>query len=274
MIPVLRRARCTLAALSLLLLGFSAAALGAPPAGVTLDVFAAASLADVFGDLGRQFEKAHPGFAVRFNLAGSQQLATQIEQGAPADVFASADQAWMDHVKEHSLLAGEAAVFARNHLVVVVPRTNPARIERLQDLARRGVKMVIGADAVPVGRYGRQALQNLSAASGFERDYATRVLGNVVSEEENVKSVLAKVQLGEADAGIVYVSDVSPALARYVRTLEIPADANVLATYPIAVVQGSRQPDAARDFVALVLSADGQSALRRHGLIPVAGDTK
>jgi len=136
------------------------------------------------------------------------------------------------------------------------------------------VKVVLGAEAVPVGTYSRQALQNLSRASDFSPDFAARVLSNVVSEEENVKSVLGKVQLGEADAGIVYASDVTPAFARFVRVFEIPPSANVVAAYPIAVLRGSKLPEAAREFVALVLSAEGQEILRRRGLIPVRGDAR
>jgi molybdate transport system substrate-binding protein len=236
----------------------------------TLRVFAAASLADAFGEIARQFESAHPGFSVQLDLAGSNQLATQIEQGATGDVFASADPRWMDHVQGLSLLASDPAVFARNRLVVIVPRTNPARIGRLQDLARRGVKVVMGAQAVPVGAYSREALEKLERMRGFSPGFARAVLANVVSEEENVKSVAGKVQLGEVDAGLVYRSDVTHSLARFVRVLEIPDSANVIATYPIAVVKNARQPAAARDFVALVLSVEGQEILRRHGLIPAA----
>jgi molybdate transport system substrate-binding protein len=246
----------------------------AQAADAALRVFAAASLADAFGEIGRAFERSHPGTAVRLNLAGSQQLAIQIEQGASADVFASADTRWMDYVNERKLIIGDPLVFARNRLVVIVPRTNPARIGRLQDLARRGIKMVLGADAVPVGRYSRQALQNLSNLDGFDSNYAGRVLANVVSEEENVKSVLTKVQLGEADAGIVYLSDVTPALSRYVRTFEIPAAAAILASYPIVVVKDAKQPAAAQEFVELVLSADGQKVLASHGLLPAADAAK
>jgi molybdate transport system substrate-binding protein len=261
------------AALALVLAAALAIATAAGPAaaergGATLRVFAAASLADAFGEIGGQFEKSHPGLSVELNLAGSQQLATQLEQGAAADVFASADERWMAYARERSLLAGEPAIFARNRLVVVIPRTNPARIGRLQDLVRRGIKLVIGAEAVPVGKYSREVLQNLSRSAGFEPEFSRRVLANVVSEEENVKSVLGKVQLGEADAGMVYRSDVTPALARFVRVIEIPDSANVLATYPIAVVEGSRRKDVAGEFVSFVLSPAGQRVLGRRGLIP------
>lgn len=240
----------------------------AADARATLRVFAAASLADAFAELTREFERTHPGLAVQLNLAGSQQLATQLEQGATADVFASADSRWMDHVRVRSLLVGEPHRFARNRLVVIVPQANPGRITRLQDLARPGVKLVLGARAVPVGRYSREMLQNLVRVPGFDLDFARRVMANVVSEEENVRAVAGKVQLGEADAGIVYRSDVTPALARSVRVLEIPAGANVTASYPIAVLRAASQPQAARDFVALVLSPAGQRVLEGHGLIP------
>jgi len=245
----------------------SAEAKGPSPA---LRVFAAASLADAFREIAREFERAHPGLSVQLNLAGSNQLAAQLEQGAMGDVFASADQRWMDHVGSLSLIAGQPALFARNRLIVCVPRTNPARIERLQDLARPGVKVVIGAQAVPVGAYSRVALDKLGRTQGFPRDFARRVLANVVSEEENVKSVVGKVQLGEADAGLVYRSDVTRALARFVRVFEIPDSANVIASYPIAVVKDAPEPVAAQAFVALVLSPEGQGILRRHGLIPAA----
>ena len=257
------------ATLALLLTGATGATCAAGRSEATLRVFTAASLADGFAEIARRFEHTHPGLDVRLNLAGSQQLATQIEQGAVADVFASADTRWMDYVRERSLLAGDPRVFARNRLVVILPRANPARVVALRDLARRGVKLVIGAEAVPVGRYTREAFQNLARGEGFGADYERCVLANVVSEEENVKSVVGKVQLGEADAGVVYRSDVTPAVARSVRALEIPESANVIAAYPIASLRAARWPQAARDFIALVLSPEGQRILRRHGLIPV-----
>jgi molybdate transport system substrate-binding protein len=238
------------------------------PAPATLTVFAAASLTEAFQDLGRALERRQPGLRVRFNFAGSQQLALQLEQGAPADVFASADQRWMDYVADKGLVEREAPVFARNRLVVILPRTNPARIGSLPDLVRRGTKVVLAAEAVPVGRYSREALRKLAGADGFPAGYDRRVLDNVVSQEENVKSVVAKVQLGEADAGLVYRSDVTPAVARYVRLLEIPDRFNVIAEYPIALATGARNRELAREFVDLVRSEEGQGVLRQHGLIP------
>lgn len=240
------------------------------PAPSTLTVYAAASLTDAFKELGRTLEGSHPGLTVQFNFAGSQQLALQIEQGAPADVFASADQRWMDYAKEKGLVDGDAAIFARNRLAVIVPRTNPARIGRLQDLARRGTKVVMAAEAVPAGKYSGEALQKLAAAPGFPQGYDRRVLANVVSQEENVKSVVAKVQLGEADAGLVYRSDVTLAVSRFVRVFEIPDPYNVIASYPIAVLKAARNAEPARQFVELVSSDGGQRVLQRHGLLPVA----
>jgi molybdate transport system substrate-binding protein len=239
---------------------------GAAPS--VLTVFAAASLADAFEELGTLFQRGHPGITVRFNFAGSQQLAAQLEHGAAADVFASADQRWMDQVRRLGLAAGEPVVFAHNRLVVVTPAENPARIERLEDLARGGLKLVLAADAVPAGRYSREVLRNLSRRAGFGSDYARRVLANVVSEEESVKGVVAKVQLGEADAGMVYRSDVTPGLAAKFRVVDIPAAANVVASYPIAVLAASGALGAARAFVELVRGAEGRATLARHGLPP------
>jgi molybdate transport system substrate-binding protein len=233
----------------------------------TLNVFAAASLADAFTEIGHNLEKQRPGLTVRMNFAGSQALALQIEQGAAADVFASADERWMSYARDHGLVDGDASIFARNRLVVIVPKTNPARISKLKDLSRRGTKLVIGADAVPVGRYSRTVLKNLSKDPAYGDDFATQVLRNVVSEEENVKSVVGKVQLGEADAGMVYRSDVTPAISRYVKVFEIPERANVVASYPIAPVKEAKNADVAKAFIDLVTSDAGQKVLESHGLM-------
>lgn len=236
----------------------------------TLSIFAAASLTDAFKEIGGRLEARRPGLVVRMNSAGSQQLAVQLEHGARADVFAAADQHWMDYARDRGLVSGEIAVFARNRLVVIVPKTNPARIRRLQDLARGGLKFVLGAGLVPVGRYSRIVLKNLARDPAFGADFATLTLRNVVSEEENVKSVVGKVQLGEADAGIVYRSDITPSVARFVRMIEIPEGANIVTSYPIAVLKDAPNPEDAQAFVELVLSAEGQSILARRGLIPEA----
>lgn len=234
-----------------------------------LTVFAAASLVDAYTILGKVMEQRHPGLTVTFNFAGSQQLASQIEQGAGADVFASADQRWMDYVRQRGLVIGTPREFVRNLLVVIVPAENPGHVSRLQDLSRPGVKLVIGTEAVPAGKYSREALANLDHAPGFPATYSQQVLRNVVSEEDNVKGVVTKVQLGEADAGMVYRSDVTPAVAPKVHVIEIPRRYNVIASYPIALVKAGPNPDAGRQFIDLVLSPIGQRVLRDQNFIPV-----
>jgi len=235
----------------------------------TLIVFAAASLTDAFTQVADAFERRNPGLKVELDFAGSPNLALQIEQGAVADVFASADDRWMADVRDSGFVTDTPQVFAHNRLVVIVPTSNPARIDRLQDLARRGVKLVVAAAPVPAGRYGREMLLNLSRLDGFSSDFGRRALENVVSNEDNVKAVVAKVQLGEADAGIVYASDVTPDVSRHIRRLLIPEDANVLALYPVAVVKRAPSPAAAHAFIDLLLSPVGQRILQTSGFIPV-----
>ena len=249
----------TLAALAILVL--------APPlaAQQTLTVFAAASLGDAYRSLGIKFQATHPGTTVQFNFAGSQQLVLQLSQGAKADLFASADERWMQVAVDSGMIADHPVVFAHNRLVVIAPRGNPAGLERLQDLARAGVKVVLAADAVPVGHYSRQVLQKLSAAPGFGPRFGAQVLANTVSYEDNVKGIVAKVQLGEADAGMVYRSDATGPIASQVRVLDIPEQANVIATYPVGVLKASGAPELARAFLDLVLSPAGQSLLIRFG---------
>jgi molybdate transport system substrate-binding protein len=233
-----------------------------------LTIFAAASLTGAFNELADTLRHRVPDLHIDINYAGSQALALQIEQGAAADVFASADDHWMTVVRDSGLVNGEQPVFAHNRLVVIVPKTNPAHIVTLQDLARSGIKLVLADEAVPAGHYARIIPANLGRASGFPANYAQHVLGNVVSNEDNVKGVVAKVQLGEADAGIVYVSDVTPAVAKQVTRIEIPDAANVIADYPVTVLRRSADPGAARAFVDLLLSPTGQAVLVRNGFLP------
>lgn len=233
-----------------------------------ITVYAAASLRDAFLELGPLLERDAVRTRVRYNFAGSQQLAMQLEQGASADVFASADRRWMNHLEERNLTAGSPTIFAHNRLVVIVPRANPGRIRGLEDLGRPGVKLVLGAEAVPVGRYAREMLRRLEGRPGFPASYAVEVLANVVSQEENVKAVVAKVQLGEADAGFVYRSDVGPRLERELTVLEVPDAANVTASYAVVVLAGARDPAAARAFVDLLLGPEAGRVLSRHGLEP------
>ena len=238
-----------------------------PAKSIDLTVFAAASLTDAFVEIGQAFEGSHPGANVVFNFGGSQNLRTQLEQGAQADVFASASQKEMDAVVAAGLAApGAARTFVTNQLVVVLPNGNPGAVQTLQDLARPGLKLVLADEAVPAGRYAREVLDRLNAKYGAS--FRDDVLANVVSNEDNVKQVLAKVQLGEADAGIVYASDALA--ASELITIAIPAQANVVAEYPIAALAGAPSPALAAEFVDFVLSPEGQSILRKWGFTPVA----
>jgi molybdate transport system substrate-binding protein len=236
-----------------------------------LSVFAAASLREAFEEIGAQFEEVNAGVRVVFNFAGSQQLAQQIGQGAPADVFASANQAQMEEVvATGDVASGTEQVFARNQLVVIYPGDNPANLQGLQDLARPGVRLVLAAAEVPVGQYSMEFLEKASREPAFGEGFREGVLGNVASYEENVRAVLSKVSLGEADAGIVYTSDVAGAASEIGR-MEIPGELNTIAEYPIAAIQGSGQEELARQFIEYVLSEAGQTVLARYGFIPVKG---
>jgi len=209
-------------------------------------VFAAASLTDAFGAIAAPFERAHPNVRVRFSYGPSDGLAQQIRSGAPADVFAPAGEAWMDVVAKDPGVV-DRADFARNHLVIVIPSTNPGHIRSLHDLARPGVKLVLAAPGVPAGDYARRILRKAGIAHA--------ALANVVSNEVDVRGVLAKLDSGDGDAGIVYTTD-AQAAGTGILTVPIPSRLNVLATYPIAVVRGSPAASLARAFV-LTLRAAG-----------------
>ena len=234
-----------------------------------LTVMAAASLTGSFAELGALFEAAHPGVKVQFNFAGSQELVQQLDQGAPADVFASANQKQMNVAIESGRVGSEAPrPFVQNKLVVVFPSDNPAGLQGLEDLAKDNLKIVFAAKEVPVGQYTLDFLDKATSAGIKGSDYKDRVLANVVSYESNVKSVLTKVALGEADAGIVYLSDVTGPDAGKVGLIEIPDALNVIATYPIAIVKDSHYPELAQQFVDFVLSPEGQAVLVNYGFIP------
>jgi molybdate transport system substrate-binding protein len=240
------------------------------PGPVNLNVFAAASLTDAFGEIGKTFEAAHPGVTVVFNFAGSQQLAQQINEGAPADVFTSANKKQMGVVIEAGrVISGTQQTFAKNRLVVIFPKDNPTSLKELKDLASAGLKLVIAAKEVPVGQYALDFLDKAVADPAFGVTFKDDVLKNVVSYEENVKSVLTKVALGEADAGIVYLSDISGADADKVGQIDIPDALNVIAIYPIAPVKESKNPELAQAFIDLVLSQEGQDILAKYNFLPV-----
>ncbi|MCP4539425.1 MAG: molybdate ABC transporter substrate-binding protein [Chloroflexi bacterium] len=250
------------------MLPFSIGAVTKMPPAASLTVFAAASLTDVFREIGQEFEKTYPGTRVTLNFAGSQQLALQIEQGAQVDLFASANQRYMDRLVADGLAATDApTMFARNQMVIILPAENPGRVETLHDLARPDLKLIMAGEHVPVGAYARQVLGNLSSDPAYGSGYKEAVLANVISNEENVRQVVAKVQLGEADAGIVYCSNVTPALAGKLGEIDIPDRFNVTATYPIAVLKNAPNDDLARQFVQFALGPEGQRILQRWGFI-------
>ncbi len=239
------------------------------PAGKTLTVLAAASLTESFTELGKTFEAQHPEVKVAFSFAGSQQLAQQLDQGAPADVFASASKKYMDAAVTSNRVGKDVAKpFVYNRLVVIYPKDNPAGLKELKDLAKPGLKLDFAAKEVPVGQYSLDFLDKAVKDPAFGGMFKDDVLKNVVSYEENVKAVLTKVTLAEADAGIVYLSDISQEAAGKVGKLDIPVALNVIATYPIAPIQDSQNPELAQAFVDLVLSPDGQKVLEKYNFIP------
>jgi molybdate transport system substrate-binding protein len=217
-----------------------------------LSVFAAASLTEAFTQLGEDFTAAHPDVTVSFNFAGSNDLVTQLQQGAPADVLATADPKNMAAAGD--LVSAEQA-FAGNKLVIAVAPGDPEGISGLADLAREDLKVVLAAPEVPAGRYAAEALEKAG------------VTVRPVSLEVSVKGVVAKVSLGEADAGIVYVTDIDAANGK-LDGIAIPDDENVVAIYPIAAVAASEHADDAQAFLDLVLSAEGQEVLAANGFLP------
>jgi molybdate transport system substrate-binding protein len=254
--------RAAAALVATLCLALGAGAL-AGPASRDLVVFEAASLKEAFASLAARFEKDHPGVHVVTNAAGSQELRAQIEHGAAADVFASADQRHMDALVA-AKLAEAPALFACNEPVVVVRQDLAPTVKTFADLPR-AERIVVGVPEVPIGAYTVQILQR--AADKLGASFAARVQAKIVSRELNVRQVLAKVVLGEADAAIVYRTDALTANGK-VRVVEIPPDLNVTAAYPIAALKHAPSPNLADAFVALVRSPSGTAVLREAGFVP------
>jgi molybdate transport system substrate-binding protein len=226
----------------------------------TVTVFAASSLTQAFSKLGAVFESKHPGSKVHFNFAASDTLAAQITQGAPADVFAAASTTAMDAVTSASLASGTPRLFVSNKLLIVTPKGDRAGITGPQDLAHPGLKLVLAAPGVPAGDYAREVLDNL----GIRKE----ALNNVVSNEVDDKSVVSKVLFGDADAGIVYVTDLSPKLATKLAAVPIPNKDNVVAHSPIVPLRDGPSPSGGRKFVRLVVSARGEKILHGFGFGP------
>lgn len=228
-----------------------------------LTVFAAASLTDAFTELATAFEAQQDGVTVALNFAGSAQLAAQLREGVAAGVFASANPEQMATVVAAGRIDDAApTLFAINRLALIVPAGNPAAVTGLIDLARPGVTMLLAAPGVPVRQYTDQLL------AGLPPDVQAALYANVVSEESNVRQVAAKIALGEADAGLVYATDITPDIAARVEAIPLPDAQNVTAAYPIAALRDAPNPEAARAFIDFALSPDGQAILARWGFGP------
>ena len=226
-------------------------------------VFAASSLTDAFKEAMAAFRERNPKAKVTFNFASSSALSTQINEGAPADVFASADAAQMKVVTDAGNATG-AVLFATNLPVVVAPKSSTT-VQSFADLAKAGVKLVLAGPEVPIGRYAREIFANASKPSGgIGADFAEKALANLKSNEANVRAVLTKVQVGEADAGVVYNTDAAIASAD-VTVVNVPAAYNVIARYPIATLKGGKNSAAARAWVNFILSSDGQAVMSKFG---------
>jgi molybdate transport system substrate-binding protein len=236
---------------------------------VELTVFAAASLSNVLAKVKPAYEAAHPGTAITLSTDSSAALETQIEQGAPADVFLSADTTNPKKLVDAHLSAGDAVVFAGNKLTIVVPTDDPGKVTSPKDLAKSGLRIIAAGDAVPITKYATQLVGNLAKLPGYPADFATAYTANVASKEDNVKAVIGKIELGEGDAAIVYVTDA--ASSTKVKTIDVPAEANVPASYAGVVVGTSKHQEPARTFLGWLTSPDGQAILSAAGFLPPSG---
>jgi len=236
-----------------------------PQPTTTLTVFAAASLTDAFTEIAAAFESAHPEVTVRLSFDGSSTLATQLAEGAPADVFASANPQQMQAAQDAGRIAGQPQTFAANTLVLVVPAESA--ITRADDLAKADVLLILAAPGVPVREYTDALFQLWRDDADFGAAFVERVYANLASEESNVRQVVAKIALDEADAGIVYRSDITPDIAADVRVIALPGADRIPAQYPIAMTD-TADADLAAAFIAFVHSPAGQAILQRWGLLP------
>jgi molybdate transport system substrate-binding protein len=251
------------------LAGCGAASASAAPTSVTpaeLTIFAAASLRDAIDEAAEAYEAAHPGTTVIVSADSSAALATQIEQGAPADVLLSADLAAPQRLVDGGFASGEPIVFAGNRLTIIVPVDNPAGLESAADLANDGLRIVAAGDDVPITGYAREVVANLASLPGYPAGFEDAYAANVVTKEDNARAVVAKIELGEGDAAIVYVTDAGSS-TRIVE-IELPDEANVTAAYAGVVVEGSAHGAAATAFLAWLAGPEGWEILAGHGFVP------
>ena len=234
----------------------------------TVTVFAAASLSDAFAELATAFEQQHPGVNVRLNFAGSATLRTQLLEGAPADLFASASPIEVEAIAAADLVLEQRPLATNELVIAAVSRSE--RISTFADLAAPGLRLVLAAEEVPAGRYARDALALADSEGAFGPNFADRVLANVRSNETSVRAALAKVELGEADAAIVYATDLAAAQNAAVREIAIPAQFQVAVEYRIALLKDS---ESARAFMDFATSTEGAAVLARHGFDPLVVGT-
>ncbi len=244
----------------------SAAPTSPSAAAVDVTIYAAASLKGALDATKPVYESSHPGVTLTISTDASSALETKIEQGAPADVFLSADTTNPKKLVDANLTVGPAVDFAGNKLTVIVPSTNPAKITTPADLAKPAVKVIAAGDAVPITKYANQAVANLAREPGYPADYEAAYRKNIVSKEDNVKAVVAKLELGEGDGAIVYVTDANASTK--VTNVDIPPTANVVATYAGVVVKPSPNPTDAQAFLTWFAGPDGQAILSGLGFLP------
>ncbi len=236
--------------------------------GGMLTILAASSLTEAFGELGEIFEEQNEGIKVKQSFGASSDLLVQIQQGAPADVFASAAEEEMDTVDKDGLVAGKPEVFVENREVIMVPKGNPANVNSLEDMAKPDIKLVLAAKDVPAADYAVEILGKANEEYGpdFERD----VLSNVVSREADVRASVNRVVVGDADATFGYASDYTPDIRDKVKVVPIPPNLNIIATYPVAALKDAKDPDLAKRWVDLVTSREGQHVLKKWNFEPAA----
>ena len=243
-----------------------AAAAPSPSAATSVTVFGAASLKAVLNDVKTAYEASHTGTTLAISTDSSATLEMQIEQGAPADVFVSADTTNPKKLVDKGLASGAAVDFAGNSLTVIVPGSNPADIRTPADLADEGVQIIAAGDGVPITKYASQLVANLAKQPDYPDDFATRYAANVASKEDNVAAVVAKIELGEGDAAIVYLTDAKQSTK--VTTIAVPDEANVPATYAGVVVKASKSTGAATTFLSWLAGPEGQAILAKFGFLP------
>lgn len=236
----------------------------------SLTIYAASSLTAAFTEMKTAYQTANPGVTLTLSFGASSTLETQIEQGAPADVFASADTSNPQKLVGKSLAAGAITTFAGNLLTVIVPPANPAGIKTPADLARTGLKFVAAGDTVPITKYANMLLANLAKQPSYPAGFVAAVSANIVSKEDNVAAVVSKIELAEGDAAIVYVTDASTAGSK-VTTITVPTAANVPATYGAVAVKASSNAAAAAAFISWLVSPGGQAILAKYGFLPPPG---